>query len=68
MAKDGKMREAAITKRGKTATDALDVARECMFLKMFQDWKTDEFRMLVRLLRMLADGLNENTHLSTSEN
>ena len=56
---DRRVREAAITAAGKTATEALDTARERMALVMFRDWETEEFDQLVRLMRKLADGMNE---------
>ena len=56
---DRRVREAAITAAGKTATEALDTARERMALAMFRDWETEEFDQLVRLMRKLADGMNE---------
>ena len=64
---DRRIREAVVTERGKAATNALDIARERMFLKMFQDWNSEDFNMLVRLLRMLANGLNQNPYPNTSE-
>lgn len=56
---DKRVREAAITPAGKTATDAVDAARERMALTLFQDWSAEEFDQLVRLMRKLADGMNE---------
>ncbi len=58
---DRRMREAVITPQGKVATDAVDVARERMALTMFREWSHSDFDQLLRLMRMLADGLNE-TH------
>lgn len=56
---DRRVREAVITPEGKVATDAVDAARERMAQAMFRDWERDDFNELVRLLRMLADGMNE---------
>ncbi len=56
---DRRMREAAITPRGKAATDAVDSARERVALTLFREWSRGDFDELLRLLRMLADGLNE---------
>ena len=56
---DRRVREASITPAGKIATDAVDAARERMALLLFQDWATDEFDALVRLLRKLADGMRD---------
>jgi len=56
---DRRVREAAITPEGKIATDALDAARESMALGLFRDWSENEFSDLVRLMRKLADAMNE---------
>lgn len=58
-ASDRRVREAEITPRGKTATDALDTARARMALAVFQDWSGDDLDALVRLLRKLADGMTD---------
>lgn len=55
---DRRMREASITPRGKSATDALDTARETMALALFSDWSNEDFRELLRLMKMLAGGMN----------
>jgi Transcriptional regulators len=55
---DKRVREAIITPRGKEATDALDAARERMALTLFRDWSRDDFDQLIRLMRMLADGMS----------
>lgn len=57
-AADKRVREALITREGKIATDAVDVARERMAFALFADWSHQDFDELARLLRMLADGLN----------
>ena len=54
-AADRRIREAAITPQGKTATDAVDAAREKLALTLFQDWNRTDFDELLRLLRMLAE-------------
>lgn len=56
---DKRVREAVITPRGKEATDAVDVAREKMALHLFRDWPREDFDELIRLMRMLADGMSE---------
>jgi DNA-binding MarR family transcriptional regulator len=58
-AADKRVREAVITPHGKTATDALDAAREEMALVMFHDWRRKDFEDLARLMRMLADTMGE---------
>ena len=52
---DRRVREAIITPQGKTATDAVDAARERASLALFGDWERTDFDELVRLLRKLAD-------------
>ena len=56
-ATDRRLREAAITRAGKAATDAVDAARERMALSLFREWSRGDFDELVRLLRKLADGM-----------
>ena len=56
---DRRIREAAITPEGRAATDAVDAARERMALALFRDWDRSDFDELVRLMRMLADGLSK---------
>lgn len=54
---DKRVREAIITPRGKSATDALDAARETMALDLFHDWSREDLDELVRLMRKLAEGM-----------
>jgi DNA-binding MarR family transcriptional regulator len=56
---DRRMREAVITPQGKTATDAVDAARERLASVLFQEWSRSDFDELLRLLRKLADGMND---------
>lgn len=56
---DRRMHEAAVTPRGRAATDAVDHARERLAMALFQDWRLADFDHLVELLRTLADGLVE---------
>lgn len=56
---DKRVREAVITPHDKAATDALDVAREKMALSVFQNWTREDFDVLLRGMRMLADSLSE---------
>lgn len=58
-ATDRRVRVAAITPQGKRATDAVDAARERMAFGLFRDWSRSDFDELIRLMRMLADGMNE---------
>jgi DNA-binding MarR family transcriptional regulator len=57
-ATDKRVREAVITPRGKEATDALDEARENMALALFRNWSREDYDELLRLMRMLADGMS----------
>nr|WP_299856991.1 MarR family winged helix-turn-helix transcriptional regulator [Sphingomonas bacterium] len=52
---DRRVREAIITVQGKTATDAVDAARERASLALFGDWERKDFDELVRLMRKLSD-------------
>lgn len=56
---DKRVREAIITKQGKSATDALDAAREGMAVVKFSEWKREDFDDLVRLMRMLANTMSD---------
>ena len=54
---DRRSREATLTANGRASTDAVDAARERLALKMFEDWSRDDYDQLLRLTRMLAEGL-----------
>jgi DNA-binding MarR family transcriptional regulator len=56
---DRRVREAVITPKGKTATDAIDAARGRMALDLFGGWSQGDFDDLVRLMRKFADGMGE---------
>jgi len=60
-ATDRRVREAAITPKGKIAAQALDAARERIALAVFREWKAKDLDDLARLLRMLADGMATTT-------
>ncbi|ADW70024.1 MarR family winged helix-turn-helix transcriptional regulator [Granulicella tundricola] len=55
---DRRTREATVTREGKAATNAVDAARERLALKMFRNWSRPDYDQLLRLTRMLADGLD----------
>jgi DNA-binding MarR family transcriptional regulator len=55
---DRRTRKATVTQLGKEATDAVDAARERLALRMFRNWGRDDYDQLLRLTRMLADGLD----------
>ena len=54
---DRRTREATVTPQGRAAVIAVDAARERLALEMFRNWSRDDYDQLVRLTRMLADGL-----------
>ena len=56
---DRRTREATLTPEGRAATDAVDAARERLALRMFKNWSRADYDQLLRLTRMLADGLYE---------
>jgi DNA-binding MarR family transcriptional regulator len=56
---DRRAREVTITADGRAAVQAVDGARERLAQKMFRGWSEADFEQLVRLLRMLADGLEQ---------
>ena len=58
---DKRVREAIITPRGKSATDALDAARETMALELFRNWSREDLDELVRLMEKLAGGMAKKT-------
>jgi DNA-binding MarR family transcriptional regulator len=55
---DRRTREAILTPEGKVATDAVDAARMRLALRMFRNWSLEDYDQLLRLTRMLADGLD----------
>jgi DNA-binding MarR family transcriptional regulator len=56
-AADKRVREAIITPRGKSATDALNAARETIALRLFQKWPREDLDELVRLMGRLAEDM-----------
>jgi DNA-binding MarR family transcriptional regulator len=57
--KDRRAREVTATDSGSRAIRAVDGARERLALKMFKNWNETDFDQLLRLVRMLADGLEQ---------
>jgi len=55
---DRRVREAAITPKGKTMTDRVDAARERIGRAIFETWEVHDVDELVRLMRRFADALN----------
>ncbi len=54
---DSRVREAAITAKGKEITKALDAARERMATVLFAKWSERDLQDLARLMRRFADEL-----------
>ena len=54
-AADRRVREAAISPKGKAMTDLVDQARERLGRAIFASWDEHEFEELVRLMRKFAD-------------
>jgi len=51
-------RDLTVTPQGLAATNAVDAARERLALRMFRNWSRGDYDQLLRLTRMLADGLD----------
>jgi DNA-binding MarR family transcriptional regulator len=62
---DKRVREAMITPKGKTMTDAVDAAREQIGRQVLENWKPTEVETLIRLMRKLADALQAHETHST---
>ena len=54
---DQRVREAAITAKGRVMTDALDAARERLASILLANWRKRDLRGLARLMRRFADDL-----------
>jgi DNA-binding MarR family transcriptional regulator len=54
---DRRVREATVTAKGKTITDAIDAARQRMATSTLAAWNERDLKTLARLLRRLADDL-----------
>jgi len=59
-AADRRVREAAITSKGRAMTDRVDAARERIGRAVFRTWNPDDIDALVRLMRKFADAMNED--------
>jgi DNA-binding MarR family transcriptional regulator len=55
---DRRVREAAVTLKGKAMTDLLDAARERIGRGIFETWDIHEINELVRLMRKFADAIS----------
>jgi DNA-binding MarR family transcriptional regulator len=56
---DRRVREAAITPKGKAMTNLLDAARERLGRTIFKTWEPHDLDDLVRLMRRFADALQQ---------
>lgn len=56
-AADRRVREAAISPKGKAMTDLVDAAREKIGRAIFETWDEHDIEELVRLMRKFADAL-----------
>jgi len=60
-ATDRRVREAIVTAKGKTMTDAVDAARERIGRQIFATWDDHEFEEFIRLMRKFADAIKGDT-------
>jgi DNA-binding MarR family transcriptional regulator len=58
-AADRRVREAVIAPKGKAMTDLVDAARERIGRSIFETWDARDIDELVRLMRKLADAVND---------
>jgi len=65
---DRRIREAAITPKGKEMTDRVDAARERIGRAIFETWDEQEMEELVRLVAKLADALKHEPRTSKRSN
>ncbi|MGA7809568.1 MarR family winged helix-turn-helix transcriptional regulator [Bradyrhizobium sp.] len=56
---DRRVREAAITAKGKAMTDLVDAARERIGRAIFETWDAHDIDELVRLMRKFADAVKD---------
>jgi DNA-binding MarR family transcriptional regulator len=56
--RDRRVREAAVTAKGKAMTDRLDAARERIGRGIFESWDRRDIDELVRLIRKFADAMS----------
>jgi DNA-binding MarR family transcriptional regulator len=58
-AADRRIRETAISPKGKAMTRAVDTARERLGRRVFETWDPRDFDELVRLMRKFADAIKD---------
>ena len=59
-AADRRVRESAITRKGKIMTDAVDAARDRIVRAIFATWEAHDIEELVRLMRKFADAMTDD--------
>ena len=62
---DKRIRHAVIAPLGKKMTDAIDVARERIGLRIFEDWNPQDIDDLARLTRKFADAIQDTPKRDT---
>jgi DNA-binding MarR family transcriptional regulator len=60
-ATDRRIRETAISPKGKVMTRAVDAARERLGRQVFETWDPRDFDELVRLMRKFADAIKQES-------
>ena len=60
-AADRRIRETAISPKGKAMTRAVDTARERLGRRVFETWDPRDFDELVRLMRKFADAIKDES-------
>jgi DNA-binding MarR family transcriptional regulator len=58
-AKDRRIRETAVTPKGKIMTQAVDAARERIGRRILKTWDSREIDELIRLIRKFADAIKD---------
>jgi DNA-binding MarR family transcriptional regulator len=56
--KDGRVRQAVVTPKGKAMTKRVDAARERLLRAIFQKWATRDFHELLRLMQKFSVAIN----------
>ncbi len=56
---DRRVKEAAITPKGKAMTDLVDIARERMGQAIFENWSARDVSEFVRLMQKFADAITQ---------
>ena len=62
---DRRTRQATVTQQGRAAVAAVDGARERLALEVFRNWSRGDYEELLRLTRLLADGLESTPALGS---